>query len=404
MLQTWRLAGRSSVGIGGPVYRIPQANVEHLRHDIAMKVNKRAAKLSLPPVELVELEQEVIEHEQRNMDTGEMQIFKYIFQYVAIKGETPMVAGYSFIATLQHEDAGNIVRTIPVLRIDGEEVELPSLNDYRQVDPSCDHCGLTRHRKDTYLVWNQETGEIQQVGSNCLGDFLGAADPQRYASYAEYLRDFLSGLSDDWSDEEGSYYGPRVEKAFEMREFLASTARMIRANGWHAASTSDDPTSSQAWDNLDNYGKHDKYTKLPLWIDIEDQDWKLADDTLEWVENELIPADDKNDYQHNLAIALQASGVTFRTKGIVASAVRAFDRERENKLRHEKQQAKNATKGFVGTVGEREDFDLTLIKTVWIEDRYASRYAVDQTKPLYIFEDDAGNEIKWFSGQGLTLD
>lgn len=390
------LVARLQAKVGGPVYRIPAANLDHLKNEIEKKVNKRAAKLQLPVVEIIELEQEIIENTRRN-EQGENVIVKKIWQYVAIKGETPRIAGYEFIATLQHEEHGNIVRQIPVLRKNGEEVTLPALNDYRNVDPQCDHCGLARHRKDTYLVWNSDSGEIQQVGSNCLGDFLGSADPQRYASYAEYLRDFLYSLGSD----EGEGYGPSVEMAFEMREFLASTARMIRADGWHAASTSDHPTSTSAWQNLQDYGKNDK-SGHPLWIDIAEQDYKLADETLEWVINDLEPSGEKNDYEHNLCVALTSVGVTYRTKGIVASAVRAYDRVRENKLRYEKQQEKNAVKGWVGTVGnERQEFEVTLMKTIPLENRYADRYDDDQTKPLYSFEDAEGNEINWFSSKWI---
>lgn len=389
--------------VGGPVYRIPAENIDHLKHEIEIKVNKRADKLSLPRVEVIELEQEIIEHKKWDHEKNEQVITKSIWQYVAIKGETPKIKGYEFVATLQHEEHGNIVRQIPVLRQEIREIEIPDLTEYRTVDPSCDHCGLSRHRKDTYLVFNSETGEIRQVGSNCLGDFLGAADPQRYASYAEYLRDFLAGLNDDWSSDEPDYYGPRVEQAFEMREYLASTARMIRANGWAPASASDHPTSTQAWYNLDNYGRSDKYGH-PLWIDIEEKDWQLADETLGWAREDLANRDEHNDYEWNLLTALKAKGVTYRTKGIVASAVRAFDRERENKLRHQKQQEKNAVKGYVGTVGERQDFTgLKLVKVHWIEDRYAHYASDDQTKPLYIFEDAEGNEIKWFSSRDLNL-
>lgn len=395
------LVAKAQAEIGGPVYRIPLANVDHLKHEIEIKVNKRAAKLQLPPVQVIELEQEIIEspdYERRQAD-GSPGVKKHTWQYIAIKGETPKVAGYSFIATLQHEEAGNIIRQIPVLRLDGEPVELPNLISYRHVDPECEQCGLRRHRKDTYLVWNQEDDSIMQVGSNCLGDFLGAADPQRYASYAEYLRDFLVGLGDNPDAEEG-YYGPRLEREFEMVEYLSSVARMIRANGWVPTSSYDgNPTKAQAWENLVNYGKKDR--GVPLWIDIEEQDVKLAEETLDWLLTDLAERNDLNDYEWNLVTAAKAKGVTYRTTGIIASAVRAYDRERENKLRREKQAAKNAVKGHVGQIGERSEHNVTLMKTVPIEDRYADRYADDQTKPLYIFEDEAGNEIKWFSSRWL---
>lgn len=399
-----KLVAKAQAEVGGPVYRIPAANISYLKEQIEKKVNKRAAKLSLPPVEIVELEQEIIESERINHETGEKYIQKSIWQYFAINGETPKIAGYNFIATLQHEEHGNIIRSIPVLRKDGEEVELPDLTSFRHADPECEQCGLRRHRKDTYLVWNQDEGSIMQVGSNCLGDFLGAADPQRYASYAEYLRDFFIGLEDDGEER---YYGESIEAAFGMEEFLASTARMIRANGWTPASKAWDgqPTSAEAWYNLENYGKKDRQGHR-LWIDIEDQDNKLADEVLAWVRDENMGKtdDEMNDYEWNLVTAMRSEGVTFRTKGIVASAVSAFSRAKERELRLAKQRETAANSNHVGTVGERENFTLTLVKTIWVENRYASRYDDDQTKPLYIFNDAEGNEVKWFASSDQNFE
>jgi hypothetical protein len=390
------LVAKAQAEIGGPVYRIPAANVEFLKSEIENKVNKRAAKLQLPPVEIIELEQEIIEREVFDNDLGRKVTKKNTWQYVAIKGETPKIAGYNFIATLQHEEAGNIIRQIPVLRKDGEEIQLPDLSKFRHVDPQCDHCGLTRNRKDTYLVWNQDSGTIEQVGSNCLGDFLGAADPQRYASYAEYLRDFLIGLS----DEEGEYYGPRMEREFSMREYLASVSRIIRDSGWVPASRAgwgEQPTKSLAWWNLVDYGKKDKSGR-PLWIDIEEQDEKLADEVIEWANTTLAEREDKNDYEFNLHVALQAKGVTERTSGIVASAVSAFSREREREIKYRERKEAAAKSEFVGEVDKRSDFTLTLTRTHWIEDNYNGG-----TKPLYIFQDENGNAVKWFSSRDLNL-
>ena len=51
----------------------------------------------------------------------------------------------------------------------------------------CEHCGLRRRRTRTYVVVHTDSGEVRQVGSGCLRDFLGGPDPERACRRAELL-------------------------------------------------------------------------------------------------------------------------------------------------------------------------------------------------------------------------
>jgi hypothetical protein len=94
---------------------------------------------------------------------GAIETWHEEFEYVIVKGETPRVAGFEFLATLEHEEGGTIIRRMPRFGEDAEKGDGIDLSAYREACPRCDHCGLERHRKDTYLVRNAETAEIKQV-------------------------------------------------------------------------------------------------------------------------------------------------------------------------------------------------------------------------------------------------
>ena len=119
-----------------------------------------------------------------------------------------MIAGWVFVATLDHEadegaDEGTAIRRAPVgsrliSRI-GEEaataVESADLTAYRHGGNDCDHCGFNRRRKQTYVLYEAETGELRQIGSTCLKDYTGAHNPERIAAWAEWLE----GCTATWS-------------------------------------------------------------------------------------------------------------------------------------------------------------------------------------------------------------
>lgn len=96
---------------------------------------------------------------------------------VTVEGSAPKFAGWSFLATLAHTPDGNVVRSVPGFEVDAK---------VREGLPCCDHCKTARNRRDTYVV-RHEDGRIMQVGSTCMKDFLGHADPHALTTQAELL-------------------------------------------------------------------------------------------------------------------------------------------------------------------------------------------------------------------------
>ena len=394
--------------LGGKVFRVPTSNLGELEKRIA-KIAKRSDKLGLPPVTLTDtgenemVKRRTLKPEYQSLAEGGHMWGPFVgdefwdsyfveYRYVVLAGETPRVAGYEFVATLEHEEAGTIIRRVP--RFEGGEIDLSA---FRNSTPErCDHCRWVRNRKDTYVVYGAETGDLKQVGRTCLRDFTGANNPEQFARMAEWLRDLFEDL-DAWDDDEESGGGGRGERFYSLSEFLAQTARVIREFGWtsrgKAREEGGDATADIAWDKM-------LERKAKFQLPPEDQDIALTEQVIEWLRSDEFEEDMQrqmernpdNDYLWNLHVSTQRDFVNERKAGIVASAVYAFQRRTEQLIRKELERETSAASEFVGVEGKRHDFVLTLTRIIWIEDRYNGG-----TKPLYTFVDPDGNAVKWFA-------
>lgn len=377
--------------VGGKVFRVPAVNLPELQKQIE-RINKRAAKIDAVPVELVEASREHVESTKHDADGEEFKVYTE-FVYVVLYGETPRVAGFEFVATLEHDDAGTLVRRVPTFGDDEFD-----LTEYRTAEPICEHCQTKRKRKDTYVVRNAETGETRQVGRQCLKDYTGAHNPEQVARFAEYLRDLVDVLGGDWDEHEGG--GGGGESHYSTLDVLAVTDKAIREFGWISKSKAGwGATATAEWvERL--------FTSRTLDADLKrivpDDDARTkAQAVLDWVRSdEFIEKSGTSDYFWNLGVALQSDYTTFRRFGLVASAVSAYDREREYQLRHAAETQQRSEREHVGEVGKREVFELKLVRIIWIEDRY-NPYG--GSKPLYIFQDADGNEVKWFASNTAGL-
>lgn len=127
--------------------------------------------------------------------------------------------GWSFAAVLDHElgEDNTIVRSAPMM--DGR---LPA--NWHNKGNFCDHCQRRQQRKATYVVIH-ENGDLKQVGSTCIRDFLGTSVETALATLDIYatLQTFLGGLGG----------GPmRLADTYRVTEYLAWVAKSIREGGW----------------------------------------------------------------------------------------------------------------------------------------------------------------------------
>ena len=352
------------------VFRIPDQNLATL-HAKVKKINRRAVKLNVAPVQVMTLYPiRIIKDEGIKL-----------FHVVEILGEAPKVKGYNFIATMDHMHSEVVIRNVP-------GYELPEF--FNSAPAHCDHCDTIRRRKNTYVVQHEETGEYKQVGSNCLADFLGGHDPKRVAKYLEMLNALEAWGLDGGGGGEIKYHADSLEM------FLPYVAACIRSLGWVSKAKAREandprvsPTVVHAWIQIGL--RKDKERWKRDWIDLLDEDRDLAAAAIRWAEG---LDQDENDYLRTIRIIAKDKYFGQREDGFAGSIIAAY----KNHLRREKEKEeenKTITNEHFGD--EKDKVELTV--TVKYIKEIAGGYGVTL---IHNMISEAGHAITWFcSGQPL---
>lgn len=375
-------------------FNIPEHNLPKLTERIE-KLNRRASKLGCPQI-LYFVGDSYFLHLDRNGDETQDQtkavrsirMFK-----VAVVGESPKLNGWIFVAKLQHEDGANILRIAPTF-----EGQLPQ--GYRTSASICDHCQTDRNRKDTYVVMN-EAGEFKQVGRNCLRDFLGHVSAQAAAEWAEVLFD-LSDICNGFGGLGGSlFYVP-------LETLLAQVAHICKTSGYVTRKQAQEEWGRTATPHmLFNLNTNSRVADelKSLNDSITDAERELAAAAREWAQG--ISPEGASDFEWNLRTMAGKDAVSYREVGIAAYVVPAYLRHLETEAdrlareaRAEAARLAREARGvpeFIGTVGQRQEFDLTVKLTRTFETQFG-------TSTMVIFEDANGNTAKWFASGCVTAD
>lgn len=317
------------------------------RVDVALcALAKRAARRKLPELTWSwgkpTTEKEVVPHPEYGW-TVKHEVPVTRIPLILPVGQT-CYAGWRFVAALQHLDGENITRALP-----GEV--LPT--EYRNKGPVCEHCRANRRRNDTF-VFRHDDGRLIQVGSTCIGDFLGSDDAGRIASQASILAE-ARALGEDGCTGGGSASGDRT-----LAEYLPLVAWCVRERGWVSRTTVREnggghATADDAWALL-----VDARARRENEAEPSAEDEATAEAAESWAEA-LTDAEvdaGQGDYLHNLRAVARTGLVQSRTAGIAASAVVAFQRfvgrERERAARA----ARPKLDAYLGEVGQKVTFGL----------------------------------------------
>ena len=194
-----RWVAEAQAALGGRVFRVPCDALADLRQRIEA-LDRRAGRLGVAPIRL--------------LDTGEREFDRHAF--VVLHGAAPVLAGWTLEAIVEHHGERGTVRAVGEL---GEHLDREAFQSAR-----CEHCGVRRRRSTTFVVVHVESGELRQVGSNCVRDFLGGNDPERACRQAEYLARARAELK-------GAEVAARPpEPALEA--FAMHASHVVRAHGF----------------------------------------------------------------------------------------------------------------------------------------------------------------------------
>jgi len=338
-------------------YKIPEENLELLQKKVK-QISNKATKLIGSLITLTITGEEFIQDEKTK------EYNKLII--IDIEGEAPHYNGWEFVATLQHNfENGNIIKSA------GQNVP----EEYRTVPIKCDHCGINRFRKDTYVVKN-ENNEYKQVGSGCLKDFFNGRDPHQIAKYAELLFNMDTYV--------GGYTTPsQPTKYIDIKDFLNITNQLIQKFGYISSKKAEQiaeengfrpmTTAQEAYDNI--YGVYYKGKEI-IYPNKENEE--IATEALQWIKNQSA----NNNYMHNLITICSSDFIDHRSIGIAASLIPAYYR-----ATHEIKE-KKITSEYIGNPNEKIEIKAILQKMFSYDTKFGTTY-------IYKFTDENGNILVW---------
>lgn len=367
------------------VLRVPSFNMPALNERLE-KLARRAKRIGLPAPAFQEIR---VERASRRLpESNEDQV--YLNHYIAIDPgcSAVKVNGWTFVATIQHTEEGNIIRKV-------SECHIPV--QYRKVSHICEHCNTVRNRKDTYILHNDTTNEYKQVGRNCLSDFFGH-DALMYAEQAQYISD-MHTLGESMEDNQG--YGANGPVYDMLEKYLGHVAQCISVDGWMSRSRAraldvNNATADVAYVHLHPNMASRDYDFLYTTLDPESE--KVAQAAIDWAAS--IEGEDVSDYLHNIRTIASRGVCDSRDLGLAASIVAAYQRHLNNLRLREIQARRAEIAQYVGEVGERRLFKLNVEKVMAFERDGYGHNSGPSVVHLHIMSDANGNVFTWWSSVG----
>ena len=334
---------------------IPEYNFDWLQEHID-KLNKKAIKLNCEPISLKVINEKLTKHNKELI----------VELDIEIKGSAPKLSEWTFIGKLEQVTRdNNLISSVP-----GYEIPL----SYRTTPITCEHCGINRARKYTYLVQHEITKEIKQIGHSCLRDFLGHPNPEMYALWAESLMNLKEELSGQMP------LGNSVDY-HDIKEYLSYVVQEIKKSGWTSRTNTQYggiSTADSAWKEL-----------VFREYEPEQESYKLADTVLNWIRTTEV--NEENQYMYNLKLLCSKEYVKYKYVGIVASLIVTYQKAMEIEIKRKIREEQNShiVNEFLGNIKDKITQPVTVIFKRFCDSQYPST--------LYKFITDDGYCLTWFA-------
>lgn len=285
------------------------------------------------------------------------------------------VEGWEFVGTIQHTPYGNILRSMNPNR--------PVPEDYRYSEPYCDHCNTRRHRKDTYVVYNETTGEYRQLGKSCLQEYIKGLS----ASHVALLNSFNEGLINACFIGESGY-----KTYLNVKELLRYYLACVKAFGYAKVDE-----GNYATKNLGLMLYRKDFGSLADWekkfieevlknskFDVSATTLEESEKCLEWARNN---EEYHSNYMMNLKIVAKMNYCGEKDLGLLAAMASTY---LKSCSKHQLQ-ANNSR--HLGSIGERITIDVADWKVLssW-ENGFGICY-------LYEFITPDGDVVIWKTGK-----
>lgn len=289
---------------------------------------------------------------------------------------------------------GASVRTIPST----DEVIVSSskgvdFGGWRPTPGLCEHCGQSRHRKQTYVLIADD-GTRKQVGSTCVEAFLGVK-PAGLWSLGWEPRLPKEGHDDD---ERG---GPRPEQVYDARETLAQ-ALAVSDGGRNFMSKSKSYGTDEfpTIDHLESAFYPSRGEVDPEMADLAKQ--YLKDGTVDEVIASARGTNRDSDYGANLNAVLDAGFSSGRDKALLISSLSAYGRQRR------RQQLEAVAEKYPFTPGhlapERERVHGVGAVVTGIRHFQSTFNGHERTTTYVSMRAESGHEVLWKASKWIDID
>ena len=367
-------------------YSIPECNIESLEKKLT-KIRNKCAKYGCE-FKYQRIGEHFEEIERDHEDSlGRVIREKETVKFIDINVEgQAAVNGWRFAASLEYTDKGNLIAGYG-------DLEIPER--YYSCSPWCEHCKTRRDRKNSYIVYNEETGEFKQVGKSCLRDFTGGLSAENVARFESYFKEIEEASEYGWGGGFGRSY-------FDVEKFMACAAETIRIYGYVKRESKDLSTASRTEDmyrvefgmrlpwgcEKEMRAQYDEAVARG-WNIENPESVKLAAEVREWISNN----ERSDNYFHNLKVACSLKYGGGEVLGLLVSAFPTYNREleflAEKKLREEREKEAAAKSSWMGDVGDRVSFKIADYRVI------SSRETQWGTTCVYKLVDEDGREATW---------
>lgn len=290
--------------------------------------------------------------------------------HTIISGNAPSYDGWTFLARADWTDGGMVLFTAPGV----EGIDRSGITEGK-----CDHCGINRYRKSTFIV-RSDKGEQVQVGSTCLKDFLG------WNTNPVWI---LPPSDNDLFGEGGFGHSTPV---YSVETILAAAWACIEAFGY-VRSGDEGSTKGTVLAVLDPRTPAERALAQKIRPHIAEsanaatmiRDFILSDEFSGYGE-----------YVTNLKNIARSEFVEPRFTGFLVSAPQAWTKARESSLIKQRENNELVNE-FLGELGDKLELPVTLKSIRFIEGNYG-------VTSLYSFVTDDGHLVKWFSSRAVFRD
>ena len=350
-------------------YMVFEGNMDRLNKKLA-KIEKKCNQYGC------DFHYQVVGSEYRETEDGVVKFYE-----VEASG-TAKINGWQLVAKIEHHDPVNMVMQV-------SDIKVPE--KYWTTKGICEHCNTAKSRKNTFLVYNESTGEFKQVGKSCLQSFTNGLSAEMAVDYVSMFNELIKGEAVDGSHAE--FYRSAIDT---LRYAVAA----VKAFGYSKTKLDDGSLNYDSTNCVVSYAIVDEKTYLRYrerGMDVDAEGVREeAEAILNWINDQ--PMD--YGYISNLKVAVEGGYVNARHQAIVVSAVQAYHNAQERAAKAAKAEAerRQMVDEWIGQVGQRVDLEIAKCK---IATSWYNEFGITYVYKLVTTDNHV---CTWKTSKGIDID